>query len=104
MIIKTIRQEQDDKARELFPEGYYTLVNPNNDNNLIVCGRHDLPKQLDAVTAFPVVAISKKLRCRNRKMVVIDHAFESSRKTEFTIFLVTDGLDTNSLHEAGNAH
>jgi len=108
MIIKTIRQEQEAKARELFLEGYYTLVNPNNDNNLIVCGRHDLPKQLDAVTVFPVVAISKKLRCRNKKMVVIDHAFESSRKmeheTEFTIFLVTEGLDTNSLHEAGNVH
>ena len=104
MIIKTIRQEQEAKARELFLEGYYTLVNPNNDNNLIVCGRHDLPKQLDAVTVFPVVAISKKLRCRNKKMVVIDHAFEPSRKTEFTLFLVTDGLDTNSLHEAGNVY
>ena len=104
MIIKTIRQEQEAKARELFLEGYYTLVNPNNDNNLIVCGRHDLPKQLDAVTVFPVVAISKKLRCRNKKMVVLDHASESSRKTEFTVFLVTDGVDTNSLHEAGNVH
>jgi len=104
MIIKTIRQEQDDKARELFPEGYYTLVNPHNDNKLIVCGRYDLPKQLDAVTVFPVVAISKKLRCRTMQMVVIDNAFKPSRKTEFTVFVVREGLDTNSLHEAGNVH
>lgn len=87
------------------------MVNPNNDNNLIVCGRQDLPKQLDAVTVFPVVAISKNLCYRNRKMVVIDHAFEPSRETEFTVFLVTNGIDTNSigidtnsLHEAGNVY